>query len=62
VAIATKFCFALDPVTGATVGVNSQPKHIREDVEASLKRLRIEDIDLRYQHCVDPSVPIGRSE
>ena len=38
VVIATKFGFALDPITGATVGVNSQPKHIREVVEASLDR------------------------
>lgn len=56
--IATKLGFALDPVTGATVGVNSQPKHIREAVEASLKRLRLETIDLLYQHRVDPAVPI----
>lgn len=58
VVIATKFGFALDPITGATVGVNSQPKHIREVVEASLKRLKVEVIDLLYQHRVDPSVPI----
>lgn len=58
VVIATKFGFALDPVTGATVGVNSQPAHIRKVVEASLKRLKIETIDLLYQHRVDPSVPI----
>jgi aryl-alcohol dehydrogenase-like predicted oxidoreductase len=58
VVIATKFGFAIDPTTGATVGVNSQPAHIREVVEASLKRLKIEAIDLLYQHRVDPSVPI----
>ena len=58
VVIATKFGFALDPATGAITGVNSQPQHIREVVEASLKRLRIETIDLLYQHRVDPSVPI----
>lgn len=58
VVIATKFGFALDPATGAITGVNSQPQHIQEVVEASLKRLRIETIDLLYQHRVDPSVPI----
>ncbi|WP_242394791.1 aldo/keto reductase [Anaeromyxobacter oryzisoli] len=58
VVIATKFGFALDPTTGATVGVNSQPRHIREVVEASLKRLRTDTVDLLYQHRVDPKVPI----
>jgi aryl-alcohol dehydrogenase-like predicted oxidoreductase len=58
VVIATKFGFALHPETGATVGVNSQPKHIRDVVEASLKRLGVETIDLLYQHRVDPNVPI----
>lgn len=58
VVIATKFGFALDPATGAITGVNSQPQHIQEVVEALLKRLRIETIDLLYQHRVDPSVPI----
>jgi aryl-alcohol dehydrogenase-like predicted oxidoreductase len=58
VVIATKFGFALDPVTGATLGVNSQPRHIREVVDASLERLKIERIDLLYQHRVDPNVPI----
>jgi aryl-alcohol dehydrogenase-like predicted oxidoreductase len=58
VVIATKFGFALDPATGAITGVNSQPQHIKEVVEASLKRLKVETIDLFYQHRVDPSVPI----
>lgn len=55
--IATKFGFDLAP--GATMGsVNSQPANIRRAVEGSLKRLRIDTIDLLYQHRVDPSVPI----
>jgi aryl-alcohol dehydrogenase-like predicted oxidoreductase len=58
VVIATKFGFAIDPTTGGLIGVNSQPMHIREVVEASLKRLRTETIDLLYQHRVDPGVPI----
>src|SRR3984885_15320666 len=60
VAIATKFGFDLsgaDHKPGAA-GVNSQPEHIKEAVEGSLKRLKVETIDLLYQHRVDPSVPI----
>lgn len=53
VVIATKFGFKLD-----SDGVDSRPEHIREVAEASLKRLRIETIDLFYQHRVDPNVPI----
>lgn len=58
VIIATKFGFAIDPQTGKQTGMNSRPKHIREVCDASLKRLRIEEIDLFYQHRVDPNVPI----
>ncbi|MCF7750799.1 aldo/keto reductase [Bacillus subtilis subsp. subtilis] len=59
VVIATKFGFDIDPVTGARgAGTNSQPAHIKTAVEASLKRLRTERIDLLYQHRVDPAVPI----
>jgi aryl-alcohol dehydrogenase-like predicted oxidoreductase len=58
VVIATKFGFKIDPVTKATVGVDSRPEHIKEVVEASLKRLRTDRIDLLYQHRVDPAVPI----
>lgn len=58
VVIATKFGFALDPATGAITGVDSRPAHIRTVVEASLKRLQVETIDLLYQHRVDPNVPI----
>jgi aryl-alcohol dehydrogenase-like predicted oxidoreductase len=39
-------------------GLNSQPEHIKQAVEDSLKRLKIETIDLLYQHRVDPNVPI----
>ena len=38
--------------------MNSQPEHIKQAVEGSLKRLRVESIDLLYQHRVDPNVPI----
>jgi aryl-alcohol dehydrogenase-like predicted oxidoreductase len=59
VTIATKFGFAPDPAGGPRwTGLNSRPEHIREVAEASLKRLRIEKIDLLYQHRVDPEVPI----
>ena len=58
VAIATKFGFTIDPKTGKSTGPNSKPAHIREVVEASLKRLRTDVIDLLYQHRVDPAVPI----
>lgn len=59
VVIATKFGFELDPKGGPQwIGVNSRPEHIKKVVEGSLKRLRIEAIDLLYQHRVDPNVPI----
>ncbi len=59
VIIATKFGFALDPNGGPKwIGLNSRPEHIREVAEASLKRLKIDAIDLFYQHRVDPNVPI----
>ncbi|HEU5134333.1 MAG TPA: aldo/keto reductase [Steroidobacteraceae bacterium] len=57
VVIATKFGFRIG-ATGAQSGVDSRPEHIREVAEASLKRLRIDTIDLFYQHRVDPDVPI----
>ena len=57
--IATKFGFAPDPNDPSKWnGLDSRPQHIREVTEASLKRLRIETIDLLYQHRVDPNVPI----
>jgi len=59
VAIATKFGFKLDPEGGPKwSGLDSRPEHIKEVAEASLKRLRVEAIDLFYQHRVDPEVPI----
>jgi len=59
VTIATKFGFELDPNGGPTwVGLDSRPQHIKAVAEASLKRLRVEAIDLFYQHRVDPKVPI----
>lgn len=58
VVIATKFGFDVEPGTGAMSGLNSRPEHIRQVVEASLKRLKVEAIDLLYQHRVDPNVPI----
>ena len=58
VMIATKFGFDIDPDTGKQRGLNSQPHHIRAVVEASLKRLRTDHIDLLYQHRVDPAVAI----
>ena len=58
VVIATKFGFGLDPVSGSNLGLNSRPGHIKMVVEASLKRLKTDVIDLYYQHRVDPNVPI----
>jgi aryl-alcohol dehydrogenase-like predicted oxidoreductase len=57
VVIATKFGFRLD-AEGKQTGLNSRPEHIREVAEASLRRLKIDAIDLLYQHRVDPDVPI----
>ena len=60
VVIATKFGFDLsggDQRPG-TAGLDSRPEHIRQAVEGSLRRLKIETIDLLYQHRVDPEVPI----
>jgi aryl-alcohol dehydrogenase-like predicted oxidoreductase len=58
VVIATKFGFKLDPNTGAQIGLDSRPEHIKQAAEGSLKRLKVETIDLYYQHRVDPDVPI----
>jgi aryl-alcohol dehydrogenase-like predicted oxidoreductase len=57
VTIATKFGFNID-ANGKQAGLNSRPEHIKEVVEASLKRLKTDVIDLLYQHRVDPNVPI----
>ncbi|WP_080690736.1 aldo/keto reductase [Paenibacillus polymyxa] len=56
VVIATKFGFHIQD--GKQFGLNSRPEHIKKVAEASLKRLKIEAIDLYYQHRVDPDVPI----
>src|SRR5258705_1301471 len=63
VVIATKFGFDLSPDfdprgMNGTPGLNSRPEHIKQAVEGSLKRLRVNVIDLLYQHRVDPDVPI----
>ena len=59
VVIATKFAYELKPDgSPGWVRLNSQPEHIRQAVEGSLKRLRVDTIDLLYQHRVDPEVPI----
>ena len=54
--IATKFGFRIED--GKNAGTDSRPQHIREVVDASLRRLQIDTIDLLYQHRVDPNVPI----
>lgn len=56
VVIATKFGFNI--TDGRMAGLNSRPEHIKQVADASLKRLGIEQIDLFYQHRVDPEVPI----
>src|SRR3989440_1892605 len=56
VVIATKFGWQIE--NGKSVGLNSQPEHIKQVAEASLKRLQTDTIDLFYQHRVDPNVPI----
>lgn len=58
VVIATKFGFDIDPETSRTRGLDSRPETIRKAVDGSLRRLRVETIDLLYQHRVDPNVPI----
>ncbi|GAA1994793.1 aldo/keto reductase [Nakamurella flavida] len=56
VVLATKFGWRIED--GASVGLNSRPEQIRKVADASLRRLRIDTIDLFYQHRVDPDVPI----
>src|ERR1041384_5343203 len=57
VVVATKFGFKFDSGGGQS-GLDSRPGHIRQAVEGSLKRLKVDSIDLLYQHRVDPNVPI----
>jgi aryl-alcohol dehydrogenase-like predicted oxidoreductase len=58
VVIATKFGFKIDPESGKFNGTDSRPVRIRQVAEESLRRLRVEALDLFYQHRVDPGVPI----
>jgi len=59
VVIATKFGFNLEPIARVNLGgLNSQREHIKQAAEESLKRLKVDAIDLFYQHRVDPNVPI----
>jgi aryl-alcohol dehydrogenase-like predicted oxidoreductase len=63
VVIATKFGFDINPNSDprgmkGSPGLNSRPEHIKQAVEGSLERLKVEAIDLLYQHRVDPNVPI----
>ena len=58
VVIATKFGWKIDPATGKNTGLDSRPEQIKRVADASLKRLRVDAIDLFYQHRVDPEVPI----
>jgi aryl-alcohol dehydrogenase-like predicted oxidoreductase len=58
VVIATKFGFNFDESGKQLPGLNSRPESIRRTVDASLKRLRVDTIDLLYQHRVDPDVPM----
>src|SRR5437773_3990857 len=63
VVIATKFGFDISPNLDprgmkGSPGLNSRPEHIKQAVEGSLKRLKVDAIDLLYQHRVDPNVPI----
>jgi aryl-alcohol dehydrogenase-like predicted oxidoreductase len=58
VVIATKFGFKLEPGAAKRTGLDSRPEHVKQVAEDSLKRLRVDAIDLFYQHRVDPDVPI----
>ena len=57
VVIATKFGFGINP-DGTRYGLDSRPEHIQQVTDASLARLKVESIDLLYQHRVDPNIPI----
>jgi aryl-alcohol dehydrogenase-like predicted oxidoreductase len=58
VVIATKFGFDIGTDPRTAPGLNSRPEHIKQVTEASLRRLKVDVIDLLYQHRVDPNVPI----
>src|SRR6202023_1665915 len=53
-----KFGFKLEPETGKQIGLDSRPEHIKQVADASLARLKVDVLDLFYQHRVDPDVPI----
>jgi aryl-alcohol dehydrogenase-like predicted oxidoreductase len=56
--VATKFGFVRDPANAQFRGINGRPEYVRAACDASLRRLRIDTIDLYYQHRVDPDTPI----
>src|SRR6201994_2032917 len=58
VVLATKFGIVRDPENPAARGVNGRPEYVMRSCDASLRRLRVDHIDLYYQHRVDPGVPI----
>jgi aryl-alcohol dehydrogenase-like predicted oxidoreductase len=58
VVLATKFGIVRNPADPAARGVNGRPEYVKQSCEGSLKRLRVDHIDLYYQHRVDPAVPI----
>jgi aryl-alcohol dehydrogenase-like predicted oxidoreductase len=58
VVLATKFGIVRDPANPLARGINGRPEYVRSACDASLKRLRVDHIDLYYQHRVDPAVPI----
>jgi aryl-alcohol dehydrogenase-like predicted oxidoreductase len=58
VVVATKFGIVRDPANPMRRGVNGKPEYVRASCEASLRRLRVDHIDLYYQHRVDPATPI----
>src|SRR5258708_13033387 len=56
--LCTKFAVMRDPRTKAMLGISGRPEYVKAACEASLNRLRVDRIDLYYQHRVDPQVPI----
>src|SRR5437763_5731094 len=58
VVLATKFGNVRDPKTRGFLGVNGKPEYVRSACDASLKRLGVDQMDLYYQHRVDPNTPI----
>ncbi|MDB5980273.1 MAG: aldo/keto reductase [Pseudomonas sp.] len=59
--LASKFGFVRDPNDPAARGVNGSPQYIRSAIDASLKRLGVETLDLYYQHRIDPQIPVEES-